>query len=196
MRFDGVGEFGLVELRAGDVGQHHAVAPRKGQLALVSAFGLHQLRVALQRIHHLVRVLPGLLQRVGNGLGAELAVDVPGLFVGLDQGGEPEVLHLQDQDAPARVHDDKVRVLVLGADGHVVPEQVVGIELVFQPFGGAAFAGRHARYAAAEGGYQCGHGVVSICFPGRMMPQSAATSTKLTAKLPHRYTQPDQRAVA
>jgi len=38
------------------------------------------------------------------------------------------------------VHDDEVRVLVPGANGHVVPEQVVGIELVFKPFCGAALA--------------------------------------------------------
>jgi hypothetical protein len=33
------------------------------------------------------------------------------------------------------VHHDKVRVLVPRADGHVVPEQVVVVELLLQPFG-------------------------------------------------------------
>jgi hypothetical protein len=87
VRLDGVVQLGFVKLRAGDVGQHHAVAPRKRQLALVAASGLHQLRVALQRVDHLVRVLPRLLQRVGQGLGAGFGVDVPGLRVGLDEGG-------------------------------------------------------------------------------------------------------------
>ena len=57
----------------------------------------------------------GVLEITGSGTG---------LLVGLDEGGKPEVLDLQDQDAPARVHDHKVRVLVPGANGHVVPEQV------------------------------------------------------------------------
>ena len=163
VRFDGVAEFGFVKLRTGDVGQHHAVTPRKGQLALVWAFGGRQLRVTLQRIDYLVCVLPGLLQWIWNGLGAEVAMDDPGLFVGLDEGGEPEVLDLQDQDASARVHDDEIRVQVLGPYSHVVPQQVVVVELLFQPLGCAALAGCHARDAAANGGDECCHDAFCCC---------------------------------
>jgi hypothetical protein len=36
----------------------------------------------------------------------------------------------------------------------VAPHQVVVIELLFEPLREAAFAGRHARGARADGGYQ------------------------------------------
>ena len=130
VRLQRVAEFGFVELRAGDVGQHHAVTPRKGQLALVAAIGVHELRVALQRADHLVGVLARLLQRVGNSLGAGVGVDDPGLPVDLDQRGKPVILDLQNQDAPARVHDHEIGVLVPGAYRHVVPEQVIGVQFL------------------------------------------------------------------
>jgi hypothetical protein len=65
--FQGLAQFAVVKLFAGDVGQHHAVAPRKSQLARVAAISLHQLRVAFQRVDDLVGVLAGLLQRAGHG---------------------------------------------------------------------------------------------------------------------------------
>ena len=118
---------------------------------------MHQLRVALQCFDHLVGVLPRLLQWAGNGLGARIAVDFPGLLVGADEGGEAKVFDFQNQDAPARVHDHKVWVLVFGADGHVVPQQVIGIELELQPLAHASLPARHTRNATPQCWYQCCH---------------------------------------
>ena len=51
------------------------------------------------------------------------------------------------------MHDDKVRVLVPGANGHVVPEQVVGVELLFKPLGGCGVRrGVMRADATAQGG--------------------------------------------
>ena len=47
MRVDGFGQARGFKLFAGDAGEHHAVPPRKRELAFVRPFGLHELRVAL-----------------------------------------------------------------------------------------------------------------------------------------------------
>jgi hypothetical protein len=39
---------------------------------------------------------------------------------------------------------------LLGADRHVVPKQVVGVELLFQALSQSALARRHARHAIAK----------------------------------------------
>ena len=90
-------------------------------------------------------------------LGPQVTVDFPGLLVDADKGGQAEVLDLQNQDTPARVHDNEVRVLVLRADGHVIPKQVIGIELLLKAFGKAALAAGHARNATAQRWYECCH---------------------------------------
>ena len=139
LRLHGVVQLGVCELLAGDVGQHHAVAPRKRQLALVRACALHQLWVALQGVDHLVGVLACLLQRAGHGFGHAVGGDDPLRLVGLLDGGELPVFHLQDEDAAAGVEDAEVGVGALGAHGHVVPEQVVGCRACLPAAQPAAF---------------------------------------------------------
>ena len=49
---------------------------------------------------------------------------------GIDQEDAVVVFDVNHQQAPAGVQHDKVGMGSLGADGHVVPQQVVGIELL------------------------------------------------------------------
>ena len=116
----------------------------------MQAVGLHKLHIALQCFVNLRRVLSGLLQGVDNCFGAAVAQDFPVLFVGLQDGAEPPVFDLQHLDAPARVHDAKVWVGVTRTHRHVIPKQVVVIELLLKPLGQAAFAVGHTRYARAH----------------------------------------------
>ena len=50
LRLYGLVQLCPLKLPACDVGQHHPVAPGKSQLTLVRPGGLHQLRVAVQRL--------------------------------------------------------------------------------------------------------------------------------------------------
>jgi hypothetical protein len=69
-----------------------------------------------------------------------LGEDLPACLVGTQDRFQPPVLDFQDQQAAPRVQDHEVRVGVPRADGHVVPDQVVVVELLLQPFGGAPLA--------------------------------------------------------
>jgi hypothetical protein len=87
---------------------------------------------------------------------------------------ELPVLHLQHQNAPARVHHAKVGVGVLWPHGHVVPEQVIVIEFVFEPLRQAALAAGHAGSAGAQRRYQSCHAGITplgavFCY-GLIMP--------------------------
>jgi hypothetical protein len=146
-----------LELPPRDVREDCAVAPREAQRALGAAFGRHELRITRQRIDHLVRVVAGLLDRVDDGLRLAARHDLPGLLVGLGDGLEAPVLHLQDQQPAARVQHDEIGMRLSGADRHVVPDEVVVVELLFQPLGQPALALRHARDTGAEGRDQGGH---------------------------------------
>ena len=57
---------------------------------------------------------------------------------------------------------DEVGVRLLGADGHVVPDQVVVVQLLLQALAEAALALRHAGNAGADRGDECGHEVARV----------------------------------
>ena len=152
LRLDGVAQLRTFELLARDVRKHHAITPGEGQLAVVVALRLHQLRVALERVHNLVRVLARLLQRVDDTLGNTVRDDLPGLPVGALDRGEPPVLDLQHQQAAARMDHHEIRVREPGADRNVVPQPVVVVEFLLQPLGQAPLAAGHAGGAGAERG--------------------------------------------
>jgi hypothetical protein len=92
-------------------------------------------------VDHLVRVVRACSKGTGWSWAGRWRCGCPGLlFVGLHDGAQAEVFDLQDQDAPARVQHDEVGVQLLRADGHVVPEQVVVVELLLQPFSASRFS--------------------------------------------------------
>ena len=110
------------------------------QLASVFAVRLHQLGVTLQSVDELVGVLPRLFQRIGNAFRHTIGNDFPRLFVDLVDGGQTPVFYLQNQNAAPGVQHHKVRVQMLGANGHVVPQQIVIIKLLLQALGQSRFA--------------------------------------------------------
>ena len=156
---DGLAQLRFGELLAGDVGQHHAVAPRKHHFALAAAIGVHQALVGAQGIEHGVGVVAGLGEGGldGFGLVAGGVQNGPVFLVCLHDGAQAEVFDLQNQQPPAGVQHDEVGVQLLRADGHVVPKQVVVVELVFQPLGQALFSRCHAPQARTQCRYQCRH---------------------------------------
>ena len=98
-----------------------------------------------------------LLQRVFDGLGPAVAVqDFPVLAGDVANGVQMPVLGLQHQQTPSGVQHHEVRVCLFGAYGHVVPQQVVGIELLLQPLGQASLA-RGIKCGRAYRRYQCRH---------------------------------------
>ena len=114
-----------LELSARDVGEHHAVAPREGQLALVRAVAdCTSCGSRCQRVDHLDgrsgAPAPAGWARSSGMPSGTMSQRLP---VGLADGVEPPVLHLQDQQAAPRVQDDEVGMSVLRADRHVVPER-------------------------------------------------------------------------
>lgn len=139
------------KLGAGDAGKNHAVAPWKGELAFVRPFAVQQLRVLLQGSNDLDGAVPRLRQWVDDdfGLAGSVVQNLKALARGAEDGAGVPVLGFQNQCTTVRVQDDKVRVGLPGADGHVPPEQVVVIELAFQPVGQALFASGHAAQAGA-----------------------------------------------
>lgn len=93
--------------------------------------------------------MAGLGQGVDDHLGLAFNNDLPVLAGGVLDGVQPPVLGFEDEQAAAGVENDEIGVRLLGADGDVVPDQVVVIELLLQAFGEALFAGCHAWDAAA-----------------------------------------------
>jgi hypothetical protein len=71
-------------------------------------------------------------------------------------GLQVPVLHFQEQDAPAWVKDQEVRVLVARADGDVVPTEVVVLEQVAEAGGEAALAGGGPGAGEIGGGEEGG----------------------------------------
>ncbi|MCY1234956.1 hypothetical protein D9M72_475550 [compost metagenome] len=118
---------------------------------------LDQLRVALKRIDDLQRLVPSLLDRIGNTLGHAVRRDQPIATAGLPDSVQAPVLGFQDQQAAARVQHDEVGMALLGPDGHVEPQQVVVVELLLQALCQSALAGRHAGDAGAQRGNQDSH---------------------------------------
>ena len=148
--FNGPMQFSRLELLARDVGQHHAVAPGEGKHALPLALGVDELGVALERIDDVMRMLAGLFRRIADCLGNTFGQDFPRPLAGLANRVQMPILDFEDQQSAAWVKHDEVGVRALGADGHVIPEQIVVIELLLKPFGKTLFATRHARHATAQ----------------------------------------------
>ena len=148
MRLDGEVELGTFELLACDVRQDDAVAPREGELAVrvcePVVFG--------QCIHDLMGVVPSLLDGVRNVLGNPLSQDFPGLLVGRANRFQAPVLDLKDEQPAPWMQNNKIGMGVLWPDGHVVPGQIVVVELLLQPLGGASLPLRHAGDAGAQSG--------------------------------------------
>ena len=116
-----------------------------------------QRRVALQHHADLERIGAGLQQRVV--LLDQAAIGHQGELgaVGVADGVGLPVLHLQHQQAATGMEDDEIGVALFQADRHVVPDQVVVLELLLQPLGNAFLAAGHARQAAAASRNECCH---------------------------------------
>jgi hypothetical protein len=82
----------------------------------------------------------GLITTLGTPL-AKISQDLLG---GAVDGVQVPVFGLQYQQPAPGVQHHKVRVGLLGANGHVVPQQVVVIQLLLQPLGQTPLAGGHA----------------------------------------------------
>ena len=157
LRIDHAVELCRDELAPRDVRQHQTIAPRKPQHALPFAFVLNQLRVLRERRHHLVRVLARLLQRIDDAARHAFGRHLEAQLAGLADVVELPVFDLQHQQAAARMQHDEVGVQPLGADRHVVPDEVVAAELLLEPFSKTPLARRHARHAGVQGRNQSGH---------------------------------------
>jgi hypothetical protein len=152
-----VAQVGRVKLLASDAREDHAVAPWESEFALVPTFSLHQLRVALQRIDDLDGAVAGLLQRIHHRLDMPVRDDFKVFPRGLANGVQSPIFRLQNQRPSLRMDHHKVRVGLLRPHGHVVPQQVVVLQLLLQPLGQTALARSHARHAGAECRDQCRH---------------------------------------
>ena len=165
MRGNGLVQLGISELLARDVGQHHTVAPGKHHFALAAAIGVHQALVCTQRAKHGMGVVAGLGEGGLDvfGLAAGVIQNGPVVFAGLHDGAQAEVFDFQNQQPPAGVQHDEIGVQLLGTYGHVVPEQVVLIELLLQPLRQTSLTTGHTRNARAYRRYQCRHAL--SCLP-------------------------------
>ncbi len=158
VRWQHLGHARLLELQTRDVRQHHAITIGKLEPAhVLMPLGIHQQRIALQDANHGLGVLPRLLQRVCHGLEARAQIER-----GRDRGQiadrvEPPIFHLKDQQSAARMQDHEVRVLMLRANGYVVPAEVIVFQQVGQPVGEAAFAGGGAGSGGGGAGKEGCH---------------------------------------
>lgn len=89
-------------------------------------------------------VLAGLFERVDLALEAVGSNDADALPVDLLNGVEPSILDFQHEQATARVEDNEVGMHIARPERHVVPEQPVGFELVFEAVGQTALATGHS----------------------------------------------------
>lgn len=112
-----------------------------------------------------MRVVPGLHDRIGHTLRNALGQDLPGLLARRADRLQPPVFDFENQQPAPRMQNDEIRMSVFRADGHVVPDQVVIVELLLQALGRSALALRHAGDAGAQGGDDGGHRFVpgSVC---------------------------------
>jgi len=157
LRVEHVMQVGAFELATGDVGQHHAPAPRHDQLARARrAFALAQQWIFLQHHVDFFDVGVSLLHGVGDGLDATAGMQGD-LAVGhaLD-GGELPVLDLQHEDAATRMQHDEVGVAGFGAYRDVAPAEVVVFQQLFQPLGEAPLASG-IELALRPNGEKAGH---------------------------------------
>ena len=73
------------------------------------------------------------------------------MLIGVLDGFGFPVLDFEYQHAAARMEYNEVRAPLPEPDGHVIPEQIIVFELLFEPFGKTLFATGHARKAAITG---------------------------------------------
>ena len=123
---------------------------------MLLSFRPNQLGVSLQDIHNSQGIVPRLLQRIFLFDGT--AINDDGCFLTVDRldSGQSPIFDLEDDQASAGVHDDKVRVKSGGTDGHVVPAEVILLQLCFQQMSESSLAGRvefTGGYAGDEGGH-------------------------------------------
>ena len=141
-----------IKLLARDAGEDHAMAPGKGQLALMWAIGLHQLRVALQRVDDLYGTVARLLQRVHDHFELTVGQNFKPFARCAANGLQMPVLGFQNQRAPARMHHDKIGTRLFGADRHIPPKPIIVFEFLLQPFCQPFFSAGHSPRATAERG--------------------------------------------
>jgi hypothetical protein len=142
VRLQHIAEPAALELVAGDVRQHYAIAIWKGELPRVGRAGrVCQLRVCLEQVHHGMCELPHLLQRAADDLVPRRRGQRELLRVRVPDRLPLPVLDLEDQQPPAGVKDHEVRVPVLRADRDVVPAEVVVFEVTAQAGSKAPLAG-------------------------------------------------------
>src|SRR3954470_23402058 len=112
---------------------------------------MSKLWIAFKDDANLKRIYPGL--RDGIALVGESACGHQGKSVAVERVNRFQlpVLHLQDHQAAPGVEDDEIRLAVFQPDGYVVPEQVILIELLFEPLGDTLLACCHSRKAGGPG---------------------------------------------
>jgi hypothetical protein len=129
---DHLAQIGLVEGLAADVREHHAIAPGQDQLALVPALPRPKQGISLEQVDERRRVGPRLLEGIGLLLEPPVGQQAHRRAVdALDLVPLP-VLYLQDQQAPARVQQDEVRMPLAWTERDVVSAQVVVLQLLDQ----------------------------------------------------------------
>lgn len=139
---------GLAPLLAGDIGEHHPIAPRETELAFVLSGGLLQVFIALQFLDGGERTLAGLLQRIGDGLQAIGGEDFHITGRDLFEGIQLPVLHLQKQQATTGMKNDVIRIAPVAPHRGVVPDGVVILQQRFQPLPQAPLARGHTAHSA------------------------------------------------
>jgi hypothetical protein len=106
-----------IELLAGDVHQHHAVAAGKAELAQIVAARVAELGIFGQIVRNGHRVLPGLLQRVRDPLDRAVDIEIGEDLVDVVEGFEFPVLHLQQKKSAGWMEDQEVRIVPAGPMG-------------------------------------------------------------------------------
>ncbi|MCU0751405.1 MAG: hypothetical protein MUF13_17855 [Akkermansiaceae bacterium] len=129
-----------IELLAGDVRQHHAVAVGEAELALIAALGLTELGIFGQLVHDVHCVLACLFQRICDPLDPAMNLEVGIDLVDVVESFELPVLHLQQQKPTGWMQNQKVGILPLGADWNVEPTKIVVLQQSFQALREASFA--------------------------------------------------------
>jgi hypothetical protein len=160
----------FVEVAADHVGspqrcQHHAPTVGKQQPAGEGAVLVHQRRVVFHHVHQFQRVITRLAQRVRRGDHAARRAQLDGVARGRAQRGGPPVLHLEQQDAPARAQHHEVGLARLGPDGDVVPDEIVVFQAALELVQHAALARIAAGVDVAQALREHSHGQTTLGTP-------------------------------
>src|SRR5690606_20468354 len=148
-------------------------APRHDQLACsLGPFRMNERRVALKERGDLEGVPAGLQDGVRLDYSPALGVKDGALPREFGDGFQLPVLHLEDQESQVRMEHDEVGVPLAGTDWHVVPTQVVRIELVLEPLGEPALSRGHPWQARIPARYELPHLTPSLSSsPHRKIPK-------------------------